>query len=110
MLTGPCDHGGVLVVTIAATMWLLISLAFIVDSVKGPLSLTRGALTLLAVEFVVLALGFSDLRCAGGPCAGVEGLSDLSQTIVSYVIPGLALALTLYAIGHGLARHCRAAG
>jgi hypothetical protein len=92
-------------VSIAATLWLLISLAFILDSVKAPLHLIRATLGLLAVEFVIVVAPFADDPCVSGPCDD----DDLWLTVVSYVTPGLAGALTLYAIGYGLLRHRGAA-
>jgi hypothetical protein len=93
------------IVSIGATLWLLTSLAFILDSVKAPRRLIQAGLALLGLEFAFVVLAFSQARCEGGPCTGDEGLAGASQTIVMYVAPAIAAAFTLCLIVYGLMRH-----
>ena len=96
-------------VVIAATMWLMVSLAFILNALRAPLWLIRVPLGVLAAEFVLTIVAFYDAECDGGPCEGSQGLHGASLTAIQYVLPGAAVAFTFYAIAYGLRRHRRAA-
>ena len=92
----------------SATLWLLISLAFMLDAVKAPRRLIQVGLALLGAEFVLLVVASYSAECAGGPCVGTETITEAAgtgQAIVTYVIPGLTAAFALYIVGYGLARH-----
>jgi hypothetical protein len=97
----------------SATLWLLISLALILDAVEAPRRLIRIGLALLGAEFVLLVVAGSSAECPGGPCVGEERITEAtgaSEAIVSYVIPGLTAVFALYVIAHGLLRHRGASG
>ena len=84
------------VVPIAAAMWLMVSLAFILNSLHAPAWLIRIPLGILAAEFVLTI---------------VEGYSaepGAPYTAIVYVLPGAAVASTFYAVAYGLRRHRRA--
>lgn len=81
---------------IAAAMWLMVSLAFILNSLDAPRWLIRIPLAVLAAEFVLTIV------------AGYSAEPGASYTAIVYVLPGVAVAATLYAIGYGLRRNRRA--
>jgi hypothetical protein len=89
-------------VVIAATMWLMVSLAFILNALHAPPWLIRVPLGVLATEFVLTIVAIYDAECAGGPCEGTQGVHGVSLTAVQYVLPGAAVAFTLYVIVYGL--------
>lgn len=95
--------------TIGATIWLLISLAGILNSVSAPRRLIQAPLALIGVEFVLVVAAFSERDCAGGPCSPADALSGPSEVFVSYLMPALAAALTLYLIAYGVRHHRRTA-
>ncbi|MGH2837532.1 MAG: hypothetical protein ACRDJY_04185 [Thermoleophilaceae bacterium] len=95
-------------VVIAATMWLVVSLAFILNALHAPLWLIRVPLVVLAAEFVLTIGAVYDAECGGGPCEGSQGLHGASLTAIEYVLPGVAVAFTLFAIAYGLREHWRA--
>ncbi len=90
---------------IAGTMWLMVSLAFILNALHAPRWLIRIPLGVLAVEFVLSIVAVAGAECTGGPCAGTQGLGGASLTAIQYVLPGAAVAFTLYVIAYGLLRH-----
>jgi hypothetical protein len=84
-------------VVIAATMWLMVSLAFILNALHAPPWLIRIPLGVLAAEFVAtIAWGYSSAE--SGP----------AYTAVVYMLPGAAVAVALCTIAYGLRRHRRA--
>jgi hypothetical protein len=92
----------------STTLWLLVSLAFILEAVEAPRRLIQVGLVLLGVEFVLLVVAANSAECAGGPCVGAERITEATgalEAIVSYVIPGLTAAFALYVIAYGLLRH-----
>jgi hypothetical protein len=95
-----------LVIT-GATIWLLISLAFLLDSLKAPQHLVRVGLALLALEFVAIVVALAQADCSGGPCVGGPGVDGLSRSAVTYVVPALAAAFMLYVTAYGLRHHRR---
>jgi hypothetical protein len=95
-------------VAIAATMWLMVSLAFILNALHAPLWLIRVPLGVVAAEFVLTIVAFYDAECDGGPCAGSQGFHGASLTAIQYVLPGVAVAFTFYVIAYGLRHHRRA--
>lgn len=92
-------------VVIAAMMWLMVSVAFILNALQAPRWLIQVPLGLLAAEFVLTIVAINDAECSGGPCIGSEGLHGWSLTAVELVIPGLAGVFTLYVVAYGLLRH-----
>ena len=92
---------------IAATMWLMVSLAFILNSLRAPLWLIRVPLGVLAAEFVLTIVAVNDAECDGGPCVQLQGLHGASLTAIRYVLPAVAVASTIYAIAYGLRHHWR---
>ena len=100
-----------LVVT-GATIWMLISLAVILNAVKAPGRLIQVGLGILSLEFVLLVIASSTSECSGGPCVSGDQITEasgLSAAAVSYVTPAFTIAFTLFAIAYGLVRH-RGAG
>jgi hypothetical protein len=95
-------------VAIAATMWLMVSLAFILNALRAPVWLIRVPLGVLAAEFVLTIVALYDGGECGGPCTGTEGMHGAALTAVQYVLPGCAVAFTLYVIAYGISRHRRA--
>jgi hypothetical protein len=92
----------------SATLWLLISLAFILEAVEAPRRLIQAGLGLFAAEFVLLYVAASSAECPGGPCVGNEHITEatgVSGTVITYVIPGMTAAFALYLIAYGLQRH-----
>jgi hypothetical protein len=93
---------------IAAAMWLMVSLAFILNSVQAPRWLIRIPLGILAAEFVFTIVATYSAECEGGPCTGTEGFAGASYVAIVYVLPAVAVASTIYAIAYGLRHHRRA--
>jgi hypothetical protein len=96
----------------SATLWLLISLAFILDAVEAPRRLIQAGLALLCAQFVLLLVAGYSAECAGGPCVGTETITEatgVSGAIVTYVIPGLTAGFALYVVAYGVLRHRNAA-
>ena len=96
---------------VGGTLWLLISLAFLLDSLNAARALIRALMAMLAAEFVFVIVAVERAECAG-PCFGEEGLiqaTGLFAALAFYVIPGLAGAFTLYLVAYGLRRR-RATG
>ena len=92
----------------SATLWVLISLAFILDAVKAPRRLIQAGLGLLAAEFVLLVIAGYSAECPGGPCVGDEHITEAtgaSGAIITYVIPALTTAFALCLLTYGLRRH-----
>ena len=94
-------------VMIGATMWLMVSLAFILNALRVPGWLIRVPLGVLAAEFALTIVAVYGAECGGGPCTGTEGLHGASLTAIQYVRPAVAVAFTLYLIAYGLVRHRR---
>jgi hypothetical protein len=95
-------------VSIAGTLWLLISLAFILDSVDAPRGLIRTTLALLALSLLAVLLPSVRDQCSGGPCFGVQGLPGKWYDVLTYGLPTVAIGFTIAAIAYGLLRHRRA--
>jgi len=98
-------------VVASGTLWLLISLAFIMDAVEAPRRLVQVGVALLGAEFVLLIGATSSAECSGGPCAGSQHITEATGAwpeIVTYVIPGLTAAFAIYVVAYGLKRHRRA--
>jgi hypothetical protein len=93
---------------IAAAMWLMVSLAFILNSLHAPRWLIRIPIGVLAAEFVFTIVATYSAECEGGPCVGTQGFAGASYTAIVYVLPGVAVLATLYAIAYGLRHHRRA--
>ena len=92
----------------SATLWVLISLAFILDAVEAPRRLIQVGLGLLAAEFVLLVVAGYSAECAGGPCVGNEHITEAtgaSGAVITYVIPGLTATFALYLTAYGLLRN-----
>lgn len=92
----------------SGTLWLLISLAFLLDALKAPRHLVQAGLALLGAEFVLLVVASYSAECTGGPCVGEQHITEatgLSAAIITYVIPALTAAFALYLIAYGLLRH-----
>lgn len=87
------------------TIWLLIALAVILYTVNAPRRLTQAPLAVLALYGVWFFIASVDAECSGGPCAGIKRIGGATETVVLYVIPGIAVSLTLGAIAYGLVRH-----
>jgi hypothetical protein len=94
-----------LLVSISGTLWLLISLAFILDSVDAPRYLVRATLALLGLAFVAVVFPFSQVQCSGGPCIGGQGLADEWYAALTYGLPGIAIAFTAALVAYGVLRH-----
>ena len=91
-----------------ATLWLLVSLAFILDAVDAPRRLIQVGLALLGAVFVLLVAASASAECSGGPCVGEQHITEATgpwETVVSYVIPGLTAAFAVYVVAQGLLRH-----
>ena len=95
----------------SGTLWVLISVAFILDAVEAPRRLIQVGLALLGAEFLLLVVAANSAECSGGPCVGTDHITEAtgaSEALVSYVIPGLTAAFTLYLVAYGVLRHRRA--
>jgi hypothetical protein len=88
--------GSTTVVLIAGTMWAMVSLAFILNSLHAPRWLIRIPLGILATEFVLSIV------------ATYRDDPGASYTLGVYVLPGAAVAAALYTVAYGLRRHRRA--
>jgi hypothetical protein len=92
-------------VSIGGTLWLLIALGLILHSLDAPRRLVRATGALLGLMFVALVLPLSEAQCSGGPCIGMEGISDEWYDVLLYGMPGVAIAFTIAVIAYGLLRH-----
>ena len=90
---------------IGTTMWLMVSLAFLLNALKAPGWLIRVPLGILAAEFLLTIVALNRAECAGGPCSGTEGVHGWSLSAIQYVLPGLAVAFTVYLVAYGVGRH-----
>jgi hypothetical protein len=92
----------------SATLWLLISVAFLLDALKAPRRLIQIGMALLGVEFLLLVIAANGAQCTGGPCVGEQRITEAtgpSAAIITYVIPALTAGFALYLIAYGLRRH-----
>ena len=103
-------HGSVAALIASATLWLLMSLAFILGAIEAPRRHIQLGMMLLTAEFVILVVAGSSAECSGGPCVGSERITEMTgpwEAVVSYVIPALTAAYALFLVAYGVRHHRR---
>ena len=91
-----------------ATIWLLVSLGFILVALDVDRRVIQAGLAILGLEFLFLLIGAGSAECAGGPCTGEQLLTEATgapAAIITYVIPARTAGYVLYVIAYGLRRH-----
>jgi hypothetical protein len=97
-----------MVLIAGATIWLLISLAFILVALDVHPRVIQAGCAILGLEFVFLAVAAGSAECSGGPCTSEQlltGATGVPAALITYVLPALTAGFTLSLIAYGLLRH-----